>query len=528
MLSAVVVLFVAVMLFLLSILGYWGWGWSFSWLGFVFRDYDFVFVVSDVSLVCEVMLLFCGSVALFYCFHYFGQGADAFFLYPLMAWFLGVMSILVMSGSVLLSLLMWEYLGLVSFFLILFYSNMASLRASLITLFVSRFGDAALFMVVMWVSWWFGASSILLGLLLFFIVLTKSACYPFISWLLEAMRAPTPVSSLVHSSTLVAAGVWYLFCYGDMFSYGMLSVLFMLSLVTVLVSGFCALVFNDLKKLVALSTCNNVSWCILFYVCGSLDLALLQLITHGVCKCYLFMSIGDLMGLSGGSQSSVGVYLSRYVGRFSVYLQSILVISLSGLPFLGVFFSKHMLVGSVCYVYGWGYFGLMFLGFFLSYAYCVRLVLLLVKGLGGLSSGYSSSFIIISGLSVAGTLLNSCGMGVLEESAGLLVSYSFFVGMIQVLGCLGGFLFFVAGGEGVLFGPSTLSYSDSVVSGVYDFYLRLSAPAVVSFYRWEYYVFSLWPRLTSRFLLFRLSAFSFNSLVLFLLCFLFLYFLVGV
>lgn len=87
-------------------------------------------------------------------------------------------------------------------------------------------------------------------------------------------------------------------------------------------------------------------------MCGDLDLALLQLITHGVCKCYLFMSVGDLMGLSGGSQRSVGVYLSRYVGYFSVYLQSVLVISLSGLPFIGVFFRKHELLGPVCYLYG--------------------------------------------------------------------------------------------------------------------------------------------------------------------------------
>jgi len=184
------------------------------------------------------------------------------------------------------------------------------------------------------------------------VVLTKRACYPFISWLLEAMRAPTPVSSLVHSSTLVAAGVWYFFRYDLIFRRGTQSVLLVLSLLTVIVRGLRALFFKDLKKLVALSTCNKVSWCLIFFVCGGVDLALLQLFTHGVCKCYLFMVVGDLMSLSGSSQSAVGVYLSRYCGPLGAVLQTLLILSLCGLPFLGVFFRKHELLRGVSYVFG--------------------------------------------------------------------------------------------------------------------------------------------------------------------------------
>lgn len=98
-------------------------------------------------------------------------------------------------------------MGLVRFFLILFYSKRRSLRASLITLFASRFGDVALFFLIMWSFRWLDFSWFVSGVFLFLVVFTKRAGYPFISWLLEAMRAPTPVRSLVHSSTLVAAGV---------------------------------------------------------------------------------------------------------------------------------------------------------------------------------------------------------------------------------------------------------------------------------------------------------------------------------
>ena len=180
----------------------------FGFLGTSLLEYCFDFLVNDVTAVCLVMLLCCGGLALFYCHHYFGGGFDGFLLFPLMVWFLGVMAILVFSSRLLFTLVLWEYLGLVSFFLILFYSKGVRLRASLVTLFASRFGDASLFVMIMWFSLWLGCFDQWLFLVLVsLVIMTKRACYPFISWLLEAMRAPTPVSSLVHSSTLVAAGV---------------------------------------------------------------------------------------------------------------------------------------------------------------------------------------------------------------------------------------------------------------------------------------------------------------------------------
>lgn len=102
--------------------------------------------------------------------------------------------------------------------MILFYAKGRSLRASLITLFSSRFGDVALFVMlvvrlelnkggVFLYSYVFLSSFLL-------VLFTKRASFPFVAWLLEAMRAPTPVSSLVHSSTLVAAGVWFCVRYG--------------------------------------------------------------------------------------------------------------------------------------------------------------------------------------------------------------------------------------------------------------------------------------------------------------------------
>lgn len=75
-------------------------------MGLVLSDFDFDVLIKDVSLVCVVMLGFCGRIALFYCFHYFGGAGEAVLLFPLMVWFLGVMGLLVISGSLLLSLVL--------------------------------------------------------------------------------------------------------------------------------------------------------------------------------------------------------------------------------------------------------------------------------------------------------------------------------------------------------------------------------------------------------------------------------------
>lgn len=219
------------------------------------------------------------------------------------------------------------------------------------------------------------------------------------------MRAPTPVSSLVHSSTLVAAGAWFVYRYNFFCRPALLEALFFFRLVSVVITGLCAVVFMDLKKIVALSTCNKVAWCLIFFVCGDLMLALLQLLTHGVCKCYLFMAVGDLMRMSGGSQRGVGVYLSRYSGVYGVVLQLLLIFSLCGLPFLGVFFRKHGLFCSFLYKYSLVSLVGLLVGFFISYLYSTRFALLLFRRVGGLTFGYASSFILIGLISFFGTII---------------------------------------------------------------------------------------------------------------------------
>lgn len=159
-----------------------------------------------MTIFILLMLGVCFYYVSRYTHHYFGGGVAGFDLSKIITLFVAVMACLVITGDYLTTLLLWEYLGVVRYFLILFYLRYLSLRASVITLVSSRFGDVCLFFVIA-LSFLRGGNGLFWGVLYLFIILTKRARFPFISWLLEAMRAPTPVRSLVHSSTLVAAGV---------------------------------------------------------------------------------------------------------------------------------------------------------------------------------------------------------------------------------------------------------------------------------------------------------------------------------
>nr|UDU84928.1 NADH dehydrogenase subunit 5 [Glypthelmins quieta] len=471
--------------------GNFGWFSSSLVLGYSCLDLPFLFMVDDISIVCCYMLGCCGVIALFYCYHYFSSDPSGFILFLLMFVFILVMFVLMLSFSLVSLLVFWEYLGLVSFFLILFYSNSVSLRAAIITLFASRFGDVSLFILIFWLASLWDLSSCFSLVLLFFIILTKSAGYPFVSWLIEAMRAPTPVSSLVHSSTLVAAGVWFLLRFDWFFTPGFLSFLLLLCLVTVFVSGFCAATFVDLKKIVALSTCNNVSWCIVFFICGDVCLALLQLLCHGVSKCYLFISVGDVMSASSGSQASKAVYLSRYGSSFGGLVQLVLVFSLCGLPFLGVFFGKHGLMPGLLYSCNSFLVCVLFLCFFLSYIYSFRFYLLLLGESVGLSVGFFSSFVLVFGLSLLSTFLNYGGSFLFLEYSCLGSLSSIMFLMIQVFGLfVGGILWYYCFQSRGAIWSSSLGGSDFLVLLVYSWFLQASSSFLLGFYRWEAYLLS--------------------------------------
>uniref|UniRef100_A0A3Q0KVE2 NADH:ubiquinone reductase (H(+)-translocating) n=1 Tax=Schistosoma mansoni TaxID=6183 RepID=A0A3Q0KVE2_SCHMA len=339
------------LIFILSVLVFQGGVVSYS-LGsayLFFGDMSLHFS-SGISSSMLLMLLCCSMLSLCYAFHYLDEYSYGKILAVSMFMFSTVMVVLVLSYEVV-STLMLEYLGLVSFLLMLYYGVWSCYRGGVVTLVSSRFGDVALFFLLAFYMTGSG-SSCLVSLCMLLVVATKSALFPFSSWLLEAMRAPTPVSSLVHSSTLVAAGMWFYLEYSQVMKcFEGCSLLYSFSmacaLLTMLISGTYSLICNDMKQSMALSTCSNISWVVVMMLLGEYDLGLVQLVIHGLSKCLVFILVGDYISGGFGGQKVNQVMVS-FLGclREFVYLFTLLF-GLSGFPFICMYFSKHAFISSI-------------------------------------------------------------------------------------------------------------------------------------------------------------------------------------
>nr|YP_009756889.1 NADH dehydrogenase subunit 5 [Capsala pricei]QIK50406.1 NADH dehydrogenase subunit 5 [Capsala pricei] len=390
------------------------------------------------SNYCLLMLFFCVSISFLFSLHYFTWAYNH--LNSIISLFVCVMVYLVLSSDLFNTLIGWEYLGFISFLLILFYSTYDTVRASNTTLISSRFGDVGLFLIIGLSFKYFDYPLWLFVFCFFLVVSTKSACIPFTSWLLEAMRAPTPVSCLVHSSTLVAAGIWFLYNYGYLFSGGSNIYLLLPCIITVILSSISSLFFLDVKKLVALSTCNNISWCVIYYCLGFSELCLIQLFSHGVAKCMLFCVVGDLLSSSGANQINSGLFSSLNQNNFSSFIPCLLILFVSGLPFQGVFFSKHFLLGSNSYSFNSVLIILVYTCVLLTYFYSFRLFMLVSNIFSGQSSGFQHSFFFLGGLFLIGCLFNFYLSFSLEESLPLFYYFSLLVIFCQIIGCIGGWI----------------------------------------------------------------------------------------
>lgn len=173
-------------------------------------------------------------------------------------------------------------------------------------------------------------------IILFMASFTKSAQFPFRSWLPKAISAPTPVSSLVHRSTLVTAGLILLFNFGFLLlNYKVLVFILLIGLFTIFFSSVAALVEEDLKKVVALRTLSQIGFSMLTLGLGVSFISFLHLVRHALFKSCLFIQIGYIIHCSYGQQDG---RLYRNNGGLPFFIQVQLLITLFCL--CGLFFSS--------------------------------------------------------------------------------------------------------------------------------------------------------------------------------------------
>nr|WRY69437.1 NADH dehydrogenase subunit 5 [Acanthochitona defilippii] len=269
--------------------------------------------------------------------------------------FVASMNFLIFIPNLATLLLGWDGLGLVSFCLVIYYQNPKSLGAGLMTAFMNRIGDVAILLAIGWtmsqgqwdslfMSTFFNHQWTVMMILL--AGMTKSAQIPFCSWLPAAMAAPTPVSALVHSSTLVTAGVFLLIRFYPFLSKtSMFSMtLSIISAMTMLMAGFAANFETDLKKIIALSTLSQLGVMMFSIAIGLPSLAFLHLLTHALFKALLFLCAGKIIHSHANNQDIRKMSHLWSQLPISSTCFNIANLALCGFPFMAGFYSKDLII----------------------------------------------------------------------------------------------------------------------------------------------------------------------------------------
>jgi len=314
---------------------------SFSLLNYFFYLDFFTFQFLSILFVIVVCIFS------FISYYFVSEVKLTRFVYLLNLFVFSMVMLIVSPGLVSL-LLGWDGLGFVSFVLVCWFNSAQSYSASFKTFLVNRLGDA-LFVCGLTILFVCGGYNYLnsFALVLFIALFTKSALFPFRYWLPEAMAAPTPVSSLVHSSTLVVAGLYVLFRYFALLPLYLLFCLVCVGLFTLFYGRLQALITYDSKKLVAYSTLRQLGFLSFFLGLGLLDLFYSYLLVHAVFKASLFVSVGTFI-VTGGHNQDMRYLRSLWFLNPTVSLVFFFsVFSLSGFPFLSCFFYKDLLIGVV-------------------------------------------------------------------------------------------------------------------------------------------------------------------------------------
>ena len=264
-------------------------------------------------------------------------------------------NILILFPHFIILIIGWDGLGVSSFLLIIYFQNSSSLRAGILTILINRIGDVFLILRIRitllsghWniISIWNSSNSLIIIFFILIAGITKSAQIPFSRWLPAAIEAPTPVSALVHSSTLVTAGIFLLFRFYPFLSQFLIfnKILLIFSTLTMLIARIRASTQFDIKKIIALSTLSQLGLIIIRLAIFSPLFCFFHLITHAIFKALLFICAGTVIFYVNHSQDIRSIRnLNKII---PLTCSSILIanLALCGIPFLAGFFSKDLIL----------------------------------------------------------------------------------------------------------------------------------------------------------------------------------------
>ena len=319
--------------------------------------------------------------------------------YAFMSLFAWAMMNLTVSLTMLQFYVFWELVGLSSYLLIGFwYKKFSATEAGKKAFVMTRFGDVAFFLGLLLVLVHLGNLSILeindpqaavgmspalitfSSLLIFGGIIGKSAQFPLMTWLPDAMEGPTPVSALLHSATMVAAGVFLFARLFPFFSHSAtaMAVFLFIGTISMLLASTMAMVSRDIKQVWAYSTISQLGFMIMGLAAGSYFAGMFHLTTHAGFKALLFLCAGVFIH---AFDSNDVFEISRRGGRrlkIPTICTVIAVAALAGLPPFSGFFSKEVILAALADLKNPVWLAAGLLGAFLTAYYAFRLIFIII------------------------------------------------------------------------------------------------------------------------------------------------------
>ena len=329
--------------------------------------------IDPLSSIMLVVVTFVSALVHIYSIGYMSHDPHKPRFMSYLSLFTFSMLALVVSDNFLQLFFGWEGVGLCSYLLIGFwYKKESANNAAIKAFIVNRVGDFGLAIGIFLIFFYFGTinfkevfdlapqfleknlvflgfeSSLitLICIFLFIGAMGKSAQFLLHTWLPDAMEGPTPVSALIHAATMVTAGVFLVVKCSPLFEYSQtaLNLVTIVGMTTAIFAASVALVQNDIKKIVAYSTCSQLGYMFFAAGVGAYNVAMFHLFTHAFFKALLFLGSGSVIHAFKDEQDIRNMGGVRKKLPYTYIFMLIGTLALTGFPFLSGFYSKDAII----------------------------------------------------------------------------------------------------------------------------------------------------------------------------------------